>query len=71
MLRDEFRREMDDYSRQVAQLLPLEGFDAAMLPGQIEWRREQEYRARGIPIGESHAATLRALADDYGLPAPV
>lgn len=68
---EDFKREMDDYSRQVAQLLPLEGFDAAMLPGQIEWRREQEYRANGIPIGESHAVVLRGLAEDYGLPSPL
>jgi L-2-hydroxycarboxylate dehydrogenase (NAD+) len=68
---EDFKREMDDYSRQVTNLLPLDGFDEAMLPGQIEWRREREYRVNGIPIGEAHAAILRALAEDNGLPSPV
>jgi LDH2 family malate/lactate/ureidoglycolate dehydrogenase len=68
---DGFKREMDEYARAVRQMAPLAGFDQAVLAGGLEWEREQRYAVEGIPVGPRHAETLRTLAADFGLTAPV
>jgi len=71
MPEEEFTREMDEYSRRVRELAPLAGFDQALLPGTLEWQREQQYAREGIPISPPHAEALRRLAEESGLEAPV
>lgn len=68
---EQFKREMDDYSRQVRELEPLPGFDQALLAGSLEWQREREYAENGIPVSPKHAEALRTLAAEHGLTAPV
>ncbi|HXG25043.1 MAG TPA: Ldh family oxidoreductase [Chthonomonadales bacterium] len=68
---EQFKQEMDEYYRKVRQLTPLPGFDRAMLAGGPEYEREREYTAEGIPLSEQHVATLRQVARDFGLSAPV
>ncbi len=68
---DEFKREMDEYSRKVRQMMPLPGLDQALLPGSIEWERERRYVQKGIPVGKEHAGVLRGLATLYSLTCPV
>jgi LDH2 family malate/lactate/ureidoglycolate dehydrogenase len=68
---DAFKREMDEYSRRVREMQPLAGFEQAVLPGGMEWQREQEYASEGIPVGTKHAEMLRQMAAEFGLEAPV
>jgi L-2-hydroxycarboxylate dehydrogenase (NAD+) len=67
---EQFKREMDQYVRQVRALQPLEGFDEAYLPGGVEAARERAYREEGIPVGPEHQERLQELADELGLKAP-
>jgi LDH2 family malate/lactate/ureidoglycolate dehydrogenase len=67
---EQFKREMDEYVRQVRALQPLEGFDEAYLPGGVEAARERDYCAQGIPVGPEHQQRLQELADEFGLQAP-
>jgi L-2-hydroxycarboxylate dehydrogenase (NAD+) len=68
---DQFKQEMDEYSRKVRQMMPLPGLDQSLLPGTIEWEREQRCMQEGIPIGAKHARVLRQLADEYAIPCPL
>ncbi len=68
---DRFKREMDDYARQVRRLQPLPGFERALLPGAPEWQREREYGEQGIPVSPRHAEALRKLAEECGLELPL
>ena len=68
---DQFKQEMDEYARKVRQMMPLPGLDQALLPGAIEWEREQRFAQEGIPVGPRHAEALRKLAVEYGLACPV
>jgi LDH2 family malate/lactate/ureidoglycolate dehydrogenase len=65
-----FKREMDEYVRQVRTLEPLEGFDQAYLPGGVEADRERAYRAEGVPVGVDHRQRLEELAGELGLSPP-
>jgi LDH2 family malate/lactate/ureidoglycolate dehydrogenase len=67
---DRFKRQVDEYARQVRELEPLDGFDEAMLPGHPEVRRERENRDRGVPVGPDHREDLEGLADDLGIDVP-
>jgi L-2-hydroxycarboxylate dehydrogenase (NAD+) len=67
---EQFKREMDVYVRQVRQLQPLEGFDAAYLPGGVEAARERAYREQGIPVGPEHQEHLEEIAHELGLAVP-
>ena len=67
----DFRREMDDYIRQVHALQPMPGYDAATLPGELEWRRQQAWASEGVPVGSGHAAALRSLGGELGVESPV
>jgi LDH2 family malate/lactate/ureidoglycolate dehydrogenase len=67
---ERFKREMDEYVRQVRAMQPLEGFDETFLPGGVEATRERVYRAQGIPVGPDHQERLQGLADEFGLQTP-
>ena len=67
----QFTREMDDYARQVRQLQPLPGYDVALLPGELEWRREQAWAQEGVPVGRRHQEILHDIGAEYGVPPPV
>ena len=66
----EFKREMDEFARQVGSLAPLEGFNRAQLAGGPEAERERESRVKGIPLGPEHQRDLEALAAELGLAVP-
>jgi L-2-hydroxycarboxylate dehydrogenase (NAD+) len=67
----EFKREMDEYARKVRQMKPLAQDHEAALAGELEWKREQRYAVEGIPVGPKHAETLRRVAKEFGVDAPV
>jgi LDH2 family malate/lactate/ureidoglycolate dehydrogenase len=66
----QFKREMDEYVRQVQALQPLEGFDEAYLAGGVEAARERAYREQGIPVGPEHQERLQELADELDVRTP-
>ncbi|MCC6679451.1 MAG: Ldh family oxidoreductase [Phycisphaeraceae bacterium] len=67
---DQFKREIDEYARQVRQLTPIEGTEGAFLPGSVEAHREAIYRESGIPLGSNHLSALQTLAEELGLAVP-
>lgn len=68
---EQFKQEMDEYARKVRTMMPLPGLDRALLPGAIEWEREQEWAQTGIPVGSRHSQALRKVAALYDLTCPV
>lgn len=68
---EEFKREMDEYSRRVRSLEPIAGSDRAIMAGGLELERERQYAREGIPISTRHREVLRKLAAEYGLEPPV
>lgn len=68
---EEFKREMDEYSRRVREMAPLAGLAPTVLPGFLEWERERQWSVEGIPVGGKHAERLREVAEIYGLECPV
>ena len=68
---EQFTREMDEYARRVRQLTPFAGIEQALLPGAIEWEREQQAAQEGIPIGPRHADALRKLAAECHITPPL
>ena len=67
---DRLRAEMDEYIRCVHRLAPPPGADAAMLPGEPEWRREGAWTVEGIPVGAEHLRVLQAIATETGVAPP-
>lgn len=66
----EFKKQMDEYVRQVRQLTPLEGFDASYAAGGIEAARERQHRQEGVPLGQRHQKQLEELAAELGISVP-
>lgn len=68
---EEFKREMDEYSRRVRSMEPITGSERAIMAGGLEWERERQYARDGIPISPRHQEVLRKLAAEYDLEPPV
>jgi LDH2 family malate/lactate/ureidoglycolate dehydrogenase len=67
---DVFKRDMDELVRETRKMRPLPGYDRADLPGNLEWEREREWRALGVPVGRDHQQVLDGMAKALGIPAP-
>ena len=67
---DVFREQMDGFVRDVHGLKPFPGESRAILPGQLEWERQQDWSRDGIPIGKAHRDSLQELADEIGVGSP-
>ena len=67
---EDFKKEIDDYIRQVRKLEPVIGFDQSHLPGGIEAEREREYREIGVPVGPEHRERLEEVARELGIGVP-
>ena len=65
-----FHRQMDDFIASVRGLKPFPGEDRALLPGALEWEREQSWASEGIPVGPDHQRDLAAIAAELGVEAP-
>jgi LDH2 family malate/lactate/ureidoglycolate dehydrogenase len=63
-------RELDDYHRLLAELVPFGDTERATLPGRLEWEREQQWATEGVPVGGRHRAELAEAATEFGLSVP-
>ena len=62
-----FKREVTEFANYLKATPPAEGFDRVYYPGEIEFEREQERRANGIPIEDATWEGLRKLAAELGV----
>jgi LDH2 family malate/lactate/ureidoglycolate dehydrogenase len=67
---DQFKREMDEYARQVRKMKPIDESHEAFLPGGIEAQTERTNLRDGIPLGDAHRQDLESLANELGLKTP-
>ncbi|MFN8511130.1 MAG: Ldh family oxidoreductase [Chloroflexia bacterium] len=64
------KRELDEYHRMVAKLVPFAGTERATLPGRLEWEREREWATDGVPVGPRHRQELAEIAGEFGVAVP-
>ena len=64
------RHEVDEYHRMLALLVPFAGTERATLPGRLEWEREREWAATGVPVGPRHREELAEIAAEFGVAVP-
>lgn len=64
---DQFRERMDAFIDQIRSAPRAGGVERIYLPGELEYLREQERRAAGIPIEIERLDALRALGAELGL----
>jgi LDH2 family malate/lactate/ureidoglycolate dehydrogenase len=62
-----FRQEVTDFANYLKATPPAQGFKEVFYPGEVEFRKEKERRANGIPVEDATWAKLKDLASGYGL----
>ena len=62
-----FKREVTEFAGYLNATPPAAGFERVYYPGEIEFEREKERRANGIPIEDSTWEGLRKLAAELGV----
>lgn len=67
---EDFKREVDDYIRQVRQLEPITNQSDTEVAGGMEAKRERLWREEGVPVGPEHAKALQGLGYELGVEAP-
>ncbi len=68
--RNEFYRNLQDFISMVKSSRVRPGVEEIWLPGEIEWRREQEKRRNGIPLDPEIYSELRELASELDVKWP-
>jgi LDH2 family malate/lactate/ureidoglycolate dehydrogenase len=66
--RAEFYANLQEFVRMVKASRPRPGVSDILLPGELEWRRQQEKSAAGVPLDPEVLEDLRALASELGVP---
>src|ERR1700761_6968228 len=64
-----FRQEVTDFANYLKATPPAQGFKEVFYPGEVEFRKEKERRANGIPVEDATWAKLKDLANGFGLTA--
>ena len=64
---DVFKQEVTEFAEYLKATPPAQGFTEVFYPGEIEFRKEKDRRANGVPIEDSTWNKLRDLAEGYGL----
>ena len=67
---DEFKSRMDAFIREVKSSKLRPGFDEILAPGEVEYRREQEYLRNGAEIDEALVVQLEEIASKLGVESP-
>ncbi|MBI2501943.1 MAG: Ldh family oxidoreductase [Candidatus Latescibacteria bacterium] len=65
---EEVRAGVDLLVRGVRETMaPVRGYQEATLPGTIEFRKEQEYRKKGIPVALEDLESLEKAGQEFGV----
>jgi LDH2 family malate/lactate/ureidoglycolate dehydrogenase len=67
---DEFKGAMDDYQRLLRGAPKLDGQDRIFIPGDKEREATERHLAEGIPLNQTVAADLSALAGELQVDCP-
>lgn len=67
---EQFKSEMDDFVAEVKSSATRPGFDEVLVPGEIDYRREQDYRATGAKLDAVIFDELAELAGTLGIDFP-
>jgi LDH2 family malate/lactate/ureidoglycolate dehydrogenase len=67
---EEFKARMDDFVRMCKSARLRPGFDEILVPGEIDYRREQEYRRDGARLDAAVFDELAQLAQTLGIDFP-
>jgi LDH2 family malate/lactate/ureidoglycolate dehydrogenase len=67
---DEFKARMDRFIADIKAAKKRPGVDEILVPGEIDYRREQEYLAHGARLDEIVFDQLAVLADRLGVAFP-
>jgi LDH2 family malate/lactate/ureidoglycolate dehydrogenase len=70
MERSQFYANLHDFIRMVKASRPRPGVKEILLPGELEWRRQQEKLRDGAPLDPEVYDDLRRLADEVGVAWP-
>ena len=62
-----FKQEVTDFANYLKATPPAEGFKEIFYPGEVEFRKEKERRANGVPVEDATWRKLKDLASSYGL----
>jgi LDH2 family malate/lactate/ureidoglycolate dehydrogenase len=68
--RAEFYAHMQDFIAMIKRSRTRPGVAEILLPGELEWRRQQEKLAGGIPLDPEVYEDLRLLAEELGVAWP-
>ena len=68
--RTTFYAHLHDFMRMVKASRPRPGVQEILLPGELEWRRQQEKLRSGVPLDPEVYADLQQLASDVGVAWP-
>ena len=65
--RDEFEARMQQMLATIRGSARAEGVERIYVPGEIEWEKEREREAHGVPVGEAVLDELRKLAKELSV----
>lgn len=75
VLNPSFLGSLEDYYAEGCRIMealhrmdPLPGLDRVLMPGELEFEREQDFHQNGIPLDASHIDRLAQAGHDYGVP---
>ncbi|MBT5875273.1 MAG: hypothetical protein HOH43_17775 [Candidatus Latescibacteria bacterium] len=75
VLNPSFLGSLEDYyaegirmTEALHRMEPLPGLDRVLMPGELEFEREQDFLENGIPLDTSHIERLTEAGRDYGVP---
>jgi LDH2 family malate/lactate/ureidoglycolate dehydrogenase len=63
-----FKRRIDDMIDRIKGCRRREGVAEIVVPGELEYRKAQDNRRQGMPVGPETVEELRVLAAEYQLP---
>lgn len=66
----EFKQRMDAFVAEIKSAATRPGFDEILVPGEIDYRREQDYRANGARLDAVIFDELHELANTLGIEFP-
>jgi LDH2 family malate/lactate/ureidoglycolate dehydrogenase len=67
---DEFKARMDAFIKEIKSAKPRHGFKEILVPGEIDYRREQEYRRDGAKLDSVIFDQLAGLASTLNIEFP-